>query len=502
MALKEPSWVVAMQEELHQFDKLQVWELVDLPKDEYAFGTRWVFRCKKDDKGVVTRNKARLVVQGFAQQEGLDYTEVFAPVARLEAIRLFLAFASFKGIKVYQLDIKSAFLYGKVQELVYVTQPPGFEDPDHPDRVYRLNKALYGLHQAPRAWYDTLSDHLLKNGFERGQIDSTLFTKWKGEDFLIVQVYVDDIIFGSSNEEMCKEFDKVMRGSFEMSAMGELNFFLGLQVDQKKDGFFIHQTKYVQDILKRFGMEETSPMNTPIPVNHQLGAIVINDEEVDPTQYRAMIGSLMYLTASRPDIMFAVCICARFQSNPKETHLKAVKRILRYLKGQPALGLWYPVEGNFDFIAYTDSDFGGCNFDRKSTSGGCQFLGSRLVSWQCKKQTSVAISTCEAEYMAAGSCCSQVLWIQQQMRDYGQNFLSTPINIDNQSTILITNNPVKHSRTKHIDIRYHFIRDCVEKKLIILEKVLTDDNLADLFTKAFDKARFELLVQLIGMRNL
>nr|XP_043639293.1 secreted RxLR effector protein 161-like [Erigeron canadensis] len=215
-----------------------------------------------------------------------------------------------------------------------------------------------------------------------------------------------------------------------------------------------------------------------------------------------MIGSLMYLTASRPDIMFAVCLCARYQSCPRESHMKAVKRILRYLKCQPVLGLWYLIRGDFEFVANTDADYGGCNFDRKSTSGGCQFLGERLVSWQCKKQTSVVISSCEAKYIAAGGCYSQVLWIQQQLRDYGQNFLCTPIKIDNESTISITNNPVKHIRTKHIDIKFHFIRDCTEKKSIVLEKVPSDFNLADLFTKAFDQTRFELLVQLIGMRNL
>ena len=498
MALKDNSWVEAMQEELAQFKKLKVWELVDLPEGEKEIGTKWVFKCKRDDRGIVTRNKARLVVKGFNQQEGIDYNEVFAPVARLEAIRLFLAFASFKGFKVYQLDVKSAFLYGKVQEVVYVSQPDGFVDPDYPDRVYKLDKALYGLHQAPRAWYETLSTHLLQNGFERGQIDSTLFIKRKKEDFLLVQIYVDDIIFGSSDERMCHEFELVMKGKFEMSAMGELSFFLGLQVDQKKDGMFIHQTKYVYDILSRFKMEDCATFSTPICENHNLGPDNDSVEDVDPSQYRAMIGSLMYLTASRPDIMFAVCLCARYQANPKESHMKAVKRILRYLKGKPKLGLWYPAESDLKFVAYTDSDYGGCKSSRKSTTGGCQFLGGRIVSWQCKKQSCVSTSTCEAEYIAAGSCCSQVLWIQQQMRDYGLNFTHTPIMIDNNATISITNNPVKHSKTKHIDIRHHFIRDCAEKKLIELHKVDTLDNLADLYTKAFDRARFEHLVELNG----
>ncbi|KAJ0541141.1 putative RNA-directed DNA polymerase [Helianthus annuus] len=468
---------------------------------QMAMISRRVKRCKKDERGIVTRNKARLVVKGFNQQEGIDYNEVFAPVARLEAIRLFLAFASFKGFKVYQLDVKSAFLYGKVQEVVYVSQPDGFVDPDYPDRVYKLDKALYGLHQAPRAWYETLSTHLIKNGFERGKIDSTLFIKRKKEDFLLVQVYVDDIIFGSSDESMCKEFEQVMKSKFEMSAMGELSYFLGLQVEQKADGMFIHQTKYVYDILSRFKMNDCTTSNTPICENHNLGPDHESTEDVDPTQYRAMIGSLMYLTASRPDIMFAVCLCARYQANPKESHMKAVKRIIRYLKGKPKLGLWYPADSDLTFVAYTDSDFGGCKSNRKSTTGGCQFLGGRIVSWQCKKQSCVSTSTCEAEYIAAGSCCSQVLWIQQQMRDYGLDFTRTPIMIDNNATISITNNPVNHSRTKHIDIRHHFIRDCAEKRLIELHRVDTEDNLADLYTKAFDRARFEHLVELNGMRN-
>ena len=501
MALKDNSWCEAMQEELAQFDKLKVWNLVDLLKGQHAINTKWVFKCKKDDKGVVVRNKARLVVQGFNQEEGIDYTEVYAPVARLEAIRLFLAFAAHMRIKVYQLDVKSAFLYGKLHETVYVSQPPGFEAPGLDNKVYLLDKALYGLHQAPRAWYETLSKHLLEHGFSRGANDSTLFILKKGGDFLIVQIYVDDIIFGSSNEELCREFEKVMKSKFEMSAMGELSFFLGLQVSQEKTGTYVHQTKYVHEILKRFGLEDSLPYDTPLPTNLKLSPDDEKDPEVDPTLYRAMIGSLMYLTASRPDIMFSVCLCARYQSTPKESHLKAVKRIFRYLKGTPKLGLWYPAEGGLDLMAYADADFGGCRMNRKSTSGGAQLLGNRLVSWQCKKQVAVSLSTCEAEYIAASSCCAQVLWIQQQMRDYGLNFTRTPILVDNNSAISITNNPVNHSRTKHIDVRHHFIRDCAEKGLIEVVRVDTLDNLADLFTKTFDRARFENLVRMIGMIN-
>ncbi|GJS77636.1 putative ribonuclease H-like domain-containing protein [Tanacetum coccineum] len=310
-ALTDPSWIEAMQDELLQFKLQKVWTLVDLPYGKRAIGTKWVYRNKKDERGIVIRNKARLVAQGYTQEEGIDYDEVFAPVARIEAIRLFLAYASFKDFVVYQMDVKSAFLYGKIEEEVYVCQPPGFEDPEFPDRVYKVEKALYGLHQAPRAWYETLSTYLLDNGFQRGTIYKTLFIKKVKGDILLVQIYVDDIIFGSTKKELCTEFEKLMHKKFQMSSMGELTFSLDC----------------------------------------------------------------------------------------------------RYLKGQPKLGLWYPKDSPFDLEAYTDSDYAGASLDRKSTTGGCQFLRSRLISWKCKKQTVVANSTTEAEYVAIANCYGQCYYV-------------------------------------------------------------------------------------------
>ncbi|GJS93282.1 putative ribonuclease H-like domain-containing protein [Tanacetum coccineum] len=463
-----------------------------------VIGTKWVYRNKRDERGVVVRNKARLVAQGYTQEEGIDYDEVFAPVARIEAIRLFLAFASFMGFIVYQMDVKSAFLYGTIDEEVYVSQPPGFVDPDHPTKVYKVVKALYGLHQAPRAWYATLSTFLEKHGYKRGTIDKTLFIRRNKKDIMLVQVYVDDIIFGSTNKSWCDEFEALMQSRFQMSSMGELTFFLGLQVKQNKGGIFISQDKYVAEILKKFDLVNVkaaiTPMETKLPLTKDEEAF-----DVDVHLYRSMIGSLMYLTASRPDIMYAVCVCSRFQVTPKTSHLNAVKRIFKYLKGKPNLGLWYPRESPFDLEAFSDSDYGGSNLDRKSTTGGCQFLGQRLISWQCKKQTIVATSTTEAEYVAAANCCGQVLWVQNQLLDYGFNFMNTKIHIDNESTICIVKNPVYHSKTKHIEIRHHFIRDCYEKKLISVEKIHTDLNVADLLTKPFDGPRFNYLVVSIGI---
>ncbi|GJS22269.1 putative ribonuclease H-like domain-containing protein [Tanacetum coccineum] len=446
-ALADESWVEAMQEELLQFKLQEVWVLCDLPEGKRVIGTKWVFRNKRDERGTIIKNKARLVAQGYRQEEGVDYDEVFAPVARIEAIRLFLAFASFMGFIVYQMDVKSAFLYGNITEEVYVKQPPGFEDPAHPNKVYRVVKALYGLHQAPRAWYERLSTFLLKHGYRRGAIDKTLFIKKDRRDIMLVQVYVDDIIFGSTKSSMVKDFEDLMQKEFKMSSMGELTFFLGLQVKQTSAGIFLSQDKYVKDILNKFDFRTIKPASTPIEAHKSLGKDE-EGEDVDVHLYRSMIGCLMYLTASRPDIMFAVCLCARFQVTPKVSHLHAVKRIFRYLKHQPKLGLWYPKDSPFHLEAFSDSDYAGDNHDRRSTSGGCQYLGRRLVSWQCKKQTIVAISSTEAEYVAAASCCAQVLWMQNQLLDYGFNFMNTEIHIDNKSTICIVKNPVFHSKTK------------------------------------------------------
>ena len=491
-------WILAMQEELNQFERSDVWELVPRPSTQSVIGTKWVFRNKRDEHGVIVRNKARLVAQGYNQEEGIDYEETFAPVARLESIRMLLAFASHKEFILYQMDVKSAFLNGYIVEEVYVEQPPGFQDHKYPDYVFKLKKALYGLKQAPRAWYDRLSKFLLQNGFSIGKVDTTLFTKTKGVDLIIVQIYVDDIIFGSTNVSLCEEFSKCMHSEFEMSMMGELNYFLGLQIKQTKEGIFINQAKYVKDLLKKFDFEGMKPLSTPMS-----SSIKIDEDEngkaVDITKYRGMIGSLLYLTASRPDIMYSVCLCARYQSNPKESHLNAVKRIFRYLSGTKNLGLWYPKGTHIDLFSYTDADWAGCTIDRKSTSGTCHFLGFALVSWFSKKQNSVALSTAEAEYISAASCCAQVLWMKQTLLDLGLSYDHVPIMCDNTSAINLSKNPVLHSRTKHIEIRHHFLRDHVQKGDITLEFISTNNQIADILTKPLALERFASLRRGLGL---
>ncbi|GJT90287.1 retrovirus-related pol polyprotein from transposon TNT 1-94 [Tanacetum coccineum] len=357
-AMADSAWIESMQEELHQLDRLD----------------------------------------GYAQKEGIDFEESFEPVAQLEAVRLFIAYAAHKSFTVYQMDVKTAFLYGPLKEEVYVNQLDGFVDPYHPHQVYLLKKALYGLKQALRVWYDELSNFLVSKGFSKGSIDPTLFITKHGEDILLVQIYVDDIIFGSTNPKLSKRFEKLMHSKFDMSMMGELKFFLGIQIHQSPRGIFINQAKYPQEILKKHGMTSCDSIGTPMATKHLDADLSVTP--VDQTKYRSMVGALMYLTASRLDIVHATCYCARYQAKPTEKHLTAVKRIFRYLKDSINMGLWYPKDTGFKLTTFSDSDHAGCLDSRKSTSGGIQFVGGdKLVSWSSKKQDCTSMSSAEAEYV-------------------------------------------------------------------------------------------------------
>jgi hypothetical protein len=457
-----------------------------------------VYRNKSDESGVVTRNKARLVAQGYSQIEGVDFDETFAPVARLESIRLLLGVACILKFKLFQMDVKSAFLNGYLNEEVYVAQPKGFVDPNLPDHVYRLKKALYGLKQAPRAWYERLTKFLLQQGYRKGETDKTLFVRQEKGKLMIAQIYVDDIVFGGMTDALVKQFVHQMQSEFEMSLVGELTYFLGLQVKQMEDTIFISQSKYAKNIVKKFGMENATHKRTPAATHIKL----TKDEKgvsVDQSLYISIIGCLLYLTASRPDISFVVGVCARYQAEPKMSHLTQVKRILKYVNGTSDYGIMYSHGEDSRLTGYCDADWVGSADDRKSTSGGCFFLGNNLISWFSKKQNCVALSTAEAEYIAAGSSCSQLLWMKQMLSEYNVEQDVLTLYCDNMSAINISKNPIQHSRTKHIDIRHHFIRDLVEDKVVTLEHVATDNQLADIFTKALDASKFETLRGKLGI---
>nr|GEZ47329.1 retrovirus-related Pol polyprotein from transposon TNT 1-94 [Tanacetum cinerariifolium] len=439
---------------------------------------------KRDKENTIIHNKARLIAKGYAQKEGINFEESFAPVARLEAVRLFVTYVAHKSFPVYQMDVKTTFLYGPLKEEVYVNQPDGFVDPYHPDQVYRLKKALYGLKQAPRAWYDELSNFLVSKGFLKDSIKPTLFTTKHGEDILIVQIYVDDIVFGSTNPKLLKRFEKLMHNKFEISMIGEMKFFLGIQIHQSPHGIFINQAKYAQEILKKHGMTSCDSIGTPTAIKH-LDAD-LNGTLVDQTKYHSMVRALMYLTPSRPET---------------EKHLTAIKRIFRYLKYTINMGLWYSKDTGFKLTTFSGSDHAGYLNSRKSTSGGIQFL--------------------EVEYVSLSVCRDQILWLRNQLTDYGFHFYKIPMYYDSKAAIAISFNPVQHSRikhidaaiaisfnpvqhsrTKHIDVRYHFIKEKVKKGIVEFLFVETEYQLADLFTKALSEDRFKYLVRRLGMRCL
>nr|GEX07024.1 retrovirus-related Pol polyprotein from transposon TNT 1-94 [Tanacetum cinerariifolium] len=407
-AMADSAWIESMQEELHQ--------------------------KKRDEENTIIQNKSCLVAKGYAQKEGVDFKESFA------------------------------------LEEVYVNQPDGFVDPYHPDKVYRQKKALYGLKQAPRAWYGELSNFLVSKGFFKGSIDLTLFiTKHMGDIFL-VQIYVDDIIFGSTNPQLSKQFEKLMHTKFEMSMMGDLKFFLGIQIHQSPRSIFINQAKYAQEILIKHGMTSCDSVGTPMATKH-LDAD-LSGTPIDQTKYQSMVRALMYLTASRPDIVHATCYCACCQAKPTEKHLTAVKRIFRYLKDTIHMGLWYPKDTGFELTAFLDSDHAGYLDSHKSTSGGIQFLGGD-------------------NSMDENS--AHRLWL---------SFDKIPMYCDSKAAISISCNLVQHSRTKHIDARYHFIKEKVEKGIVELCFFKTEYQLADLFTNALPEERFKYLVKRLGMRCL
>nr|GEZ34753.1 retrovirus-related Pol polyprotein from transposon TNT 1-94 [Tanacetum cinerariifolium] len=363
--------------------------------------------------------------------------------------------------------------------------------------MYKLKKALYGLKQAPCAWYDMLSSFLISQDFSKGSVDLTLFIRRNGNDLLLVQIYVDDIIFAASTLELCDLFDNLMCFKFKMSMMGKISLFLGLQISESPKGIFINQSKYALESLKKYGFESCDPVDTLMVEKSKLD----EDKEgkaVDPSHYRGMIGTLLYLIASRPDLQFAICMCARYQTRPTKKHVHAVKRIFRYLRGTVNRGLWYLKDSSVALIAFADADHAGCQDTRRSTSGNVQFLGERLISWSSNRQKGAAISSTEAEYITLSGCCAQILWMRSQLSDYGFGFNKIPMYYNNKSAIALCCNNVQHSWSKQIDIRYHFIKEQVENGVIELYFVNTEYQLADLFTKALGRDRIEFLNNKLG----
>nr|GEX16806.1 retrovirus-related Pol polyprotein from transposon TNT 1-94 [Tanacetum cinerariifolium] len=426
------------------------------------------------DASLAESTYARLVAKGYRQEEGIDFEESFVPVACIEAIRIFIANAASKNMTIYQMDVKTTYLIGELKEEVYISQPEGFVDPDHLTYVYRLKKALYGLKLAPWAW-QTYS--------------------------FLVQIYVDDIIFASTDRKACDIFSNEMSSKFQMSMMVQMSYLLGLQVSQNPKGIFINQSKFALEIVKKFGMDSCDLVDTPM-----VDRLKLDDDPlgilVDETRFHSMVGSLMYLTASRPDLVFVVCMCAKYQASPTKKNLEALKRVFWYLRGTINWGLWYSKDTAMELTAYAEADHAGCQDTRRSTLGSAQFLRDKLVSWSSKKHRSTVISTIEAEYISMSRCYAQILWMRSRLTDYGFAFHKIPMYYDNRSAIALCCNNVQHSRSKHINIRHHFIREKVEKGVVELFFVTMDYQLTDIFTKALPRERFEFLLPRLGMKSM
>lgn len=499
-AVKSDNWRKAMEAEIKSIEKNETWFLTDLPEGAKRIGVKWVFKTKLNEHGEVEKFKARLVAKGYVQRYGIDYAEVFAPVARMDTVRIILALAAQKEWKVYQLDVKSAFLHGELMEDVYVDQPRGFEKEEEPNKVYKLRKALYGLKQAPRPWFSRIEAYFLREGFEKSSSEQTLFVKisTRGK-LLIVSLYVDDLIYTGNDESMMGDFKKSMMNEFDMTDLGKMRYFLGIEVQQLESGIFISQKKYAGDVLRRFRMEECNAVSNPIVP----GVKITKDENgvvVDSTIYKQLVGSLIYLTSTRPDLMYIVSLISRYMSQPTELHFMAAKRVLRYVKGTIDYGILYKKKGCSVLTAYTDSDYAGCLEDRKSTSGYAFMMSSGAVAWSSKKQPIVTLSTTEAEYVAAAACACQAIWMKMVLKRLGCNGDEcTTIFCDNSSTIKLSKNPVMHKRSKHIAVRFHFLRDLCNEGAVRLIHCGSNDQLADILTKPLKLEQFQRIRGLLGV---
>ena len=499
-AVRSPIWKQAMDIEIESIEKNDPWKLTDLPPGEKTVGVKWIYKTKLNEKGEIDKHKARLVAKGYTQEYGIDYTEVFAPVARLDTIRLVMSLAAQNCWTIFQLDVKSAFLHGELTEPVFIDQPPGYIQPGNEHKVYKLRKALYGLKQAPRAWYSRIEAFFLKIGFKKCPFEQTLFIQIReGGKILIVCLYVDDLIFTGNNEDMFLEFKNSMMKEFDMTDLGRMSYFLGIEVAQTSNGIFICQKKYVQDVLKRFQMEGCNHVYNPIVPGCHLTKDV-EGERIDSTLYKQIIGSLMYLSATRPDIMYVTSLLSRFMEEPTMLHFQAAKRVLRYLKGTSNFGILYKREKGNNLVGYSDSDYAGDLEDRKSTSGYVFFLNSGAISWSSKKQPVVSLSTTEAEYIAAASCACQAIWLRRLLENL--KYVSrgpTTIHCDNSSAIQLSKNPVLHGKSKHIDIRFHFLHELTKEGTVELIYCQSSKQIADIFTKPLKLETFVRLRGLLGV---
>ncbi|XP_040374694.1 uncharacterized protein LOC112199378 [Rosa chinensis] len=498
-AIKNPQWQEAMTSEIQALEANNTWSLTPLPPGKEPIGCKWVYKIKYNSDGTIERYKARLVAKGYTQVEGVDYCETFSPTAKLTTFRCLLAIAASRNWSLHQMDVQNAFLHGDLHEEVYMLPPPGFSRQGE-NLVCRLNKSLYGLKQASRNWFSKFSNAIQKAGYRQSKADYSLFTRVVGNSFTAVLIYVDDIVITGNDPKAIELLKAFLHKEFRIKDLGNLKYFLGIEVSRSKKGIFISQRKYALDILLDAGLTGARPCHFPMEQNLKLTPT--NGEILkDPTRYRRLIGKLIYLTVTRPDIVYSVRILSQFMNQPRKPHMEAAMRVLHFIKGNPGRGIFFPSENDLALKAYCDSDWASCPTTRKSTTGYSVFLGNSLISWKSKKQSNVACSSAEAEYRAMAMTCRELTWLRYILQDF-EIIQDKPASLycDNQAALHIAANPVFHERTKHIEIDCHVVREKLQAGLISTRYVPSSLQIADIFTKYLDlsNTKIEALLKSIG----
>lgn len=499
-AASQSHWQEAMQSELAALEANRTWSLTPLPPGKQAIGCRWVYKIKRKSDGSLERYKARLVAKGYTQLEGVDYQDTFSPTAKMVTIRCLLALAAAQNWALHQLDVHNAFLHGDLSEEIYMSLPPGSQRQGE-NLVCRLNKSIYGLKQASRQWFAKFTTAIQDAGFVQSKADYSLFTSKKGKSFTALLIYVDDILITGNDPIAITTLKQFLHNRFRIKDLGDLKYFLGMEVSRSKKGIFISQRKYALEIMKDGGYLGAKPVNFPMEQNAKLS----DEGELlrDPSSYRRLVGRLIYLTITRPDITYSVHILSRFMHAPRKPHMEAATRVLRYLKSNPGQGLLFPSQNDLSLRAFCDSDWGGCPISRKSTTGYCVFLGSSLISWRTKRQKTVSLSSAEAEYRAMTGVCCELSWLRSLLKDL-KILHPKPalLYCDNKAALHIAANPVFHERTRHIEIDCHFIRDKIQDGSVTTEYVHSAEQLADVFTKPLGKEAFSTMKRKLGVRDI
>jgi Reverse transcriptase (RNA-dependent DNA polymerase) len=501
-ALKDHNWVKAMKLEMEALEKNDTWKLVTLPEGKKTVGCKWVYTIKYNTKGKIERYKARLVAKGYTQTYGVDFQETFSPVAKLNSVRVLLSLAANLDWPLHQFDVKNAFLHGDLKEEIYMDIPPGYRYPEATRKVCKLEKALYGLKQSPRAWFGRFCQAMKSYGYTQSESDHTMFFKKNQGKITVLIIYVDDMIITGDDHVEIKELETRLSKEFEMKNLGGLKYFLGIEVSRSKEGIFLSQRKYILDLLTEVGMINCKPVDTPMVQNLKLD-IEPNKRPENRERYQKLVGKLIYLSHTRPDITYAVSVVSRFMHCPSEEHMEAVMRILRYLKGAPGRGIYFRKYQHLEVVGYSDADWAGCAIDRKSTAGYFTFVGGNLVTWKSKKQNVVTLSSAEAEFrgMVKGIC--ELLWLKKLLTELGfEPGTEMKLFCDNKAAIDISHNPVQHDRTKHIEVARHFIKENLDSKVISMPFVRSREQLADMLTKAVSSKVFNESLSKLGMADI